>query len=150
MNPNICFSSIFSKSLKTWLFQILHLFACVIQVQNVANSYQMTTSLLVLNVGNVLISGQRALESQWRVYTREQLFACLQYKASKTCTCFQEKNLTLAKNVGNVLVTTKMLKDWPFIPEEKIYPTKLLGWTRNNGLQHRNVIKTGFLHEFRS
>ena len=39
----------------------------------------MTKSLLVLNVANVLISDQRALESHMRVYTREQLFACLQY-----------------------------------------------------------------------
>ena len=39
----------------------------------------MTKSLLVLNVGNVLISDQRIFESHMKVHTREQAFACLQY-----------------------------------------------------------------------
>ena len=39
----------------------------------------MTKSLLVLNVGNVLISDQRVFKSHMKVHTREQPFACLQY-----------------------------------------------------------------------
>ena len=50
--------------------------ACVIHFRNIANSYQKTKSLLVLNMGNVLISDPRAFESYMRVYTREQPF-CL-------------------------------------------------------------------------
>ena len=126
-----------------------HLFACVIHFGNIANSYQITKFLLVLNVGNVLMSDQRALESHMRVYTREPLFACLQYNTycyntfstkSKDNPKTHQKHVNAwekpcsGKECGKSLVTTKMLKDtWPFIPGENILPKKLLGWnTKSN------------------
>ena len=85
----------------------------------------MTKSLLFLNVGNVLNSDQKAFESHMRVHTREQPFACLKYNTDCNKihlvqrltpkhlknTSMLEKILAVAKNIGNALVTTSILKD---------------------------------------